>query len=130
MAGRVNKELRKPRKSGEEADYEDGHADDGALPDGEFIKQHIASLSALRAEVSTITGKIGAEVKAAENDHNVHRGAAALALKLWRMDAEKRDEMLRHFDSYRLQLGFGRQDDLFNDPTPAEAATFAGRDVN
>ena len=66
------------------------------------------------------------EVKSAENDHNVHRGAAALALKLYRMDSDKRDEMLRHFDSYRLQLGFGRQDDLFNDPAAIadEGASF------
>lgn len=89
------------------------------LPEGDFIKRHIGALQALKTKARTIAGEIGAAVKAAEADKNVHRGAAAWALKLANMDDETRDEFLRHFDSYRLQLGFGRQSDLFNDPAPA-----------
>ncbi len=114
MAKRMINELRRPRGAADVDEF-----DLGALPSGDDIKAHIASLSVLNAKSAEIRGKIGAEVKAAENDKNIHRGAASLSLKLARMDGEKRDEFLRHFDSYRLQLGMGRQDDLFNDATIA-----------
>jgi hypothetical protein len=119
-----------PGKAAAAGDEFEGDEDIGKvaeLPDGDFIKSHIRSLQALKTKARSIAGEIGAAVKAAESDKNVHRGAAAFALKLANMDEETRDEFLRHFDSYRLQLGFGRQDDLFNDPSPVETATFAGR---
>lgn len=124
MAKRMNG-VSKP-KAGKAAaagdDFEDDGPDAGALPTGEDIKAHIASLSGLKSKVSEITGQIGAEVKRAESELNIHRGAAAFVLKLNRMDEEKRDEFLRHFDSYRLQLGLGRQADLFNDDAPEQGA--------
>lgn len=135
MAPRMTTKPKAQRGKGKAAAAHDDADDDigviDALPSGDDIKAHIRSLSGLKAKVSEITGQIGAEVKRAENDLNIHRGAAAFVLKLSRMDEEKRDEFLRHFDSYRLQMGFGRQDDLFNDPqaSPAEVATFGGREV-
>lgn len=113
----------KPKKGKAAAAGDDEQEfDPDALPTGEDIKAHIKSLSGLKAKVSEITGQIGAEVKRAESDLNIHRGAAALTLKLHRMDEEKRDEFLRHFDSYRLQLGMGRQSELFNDDAPVHGA--------
>lgn len=99
----------------------------GTLPSGDAIKKHVQSINALTAKSAEVRGQIGAAVKAGESDHNIHRGAASLCMKLVRMDESKRDEFLRHFDSYRLQLGMGRQTDLFNDESPAERATFGGR---
>jgi len=127
MAPRMNATKPKTTKKGGKAaaagdDFEDDALDADALPTGEDIKAHIKSLSGLKAKVSEITGQIGAEVKRAENDKNIHRGAAAFVLKLSRMDEEKRDEFLRHFDSYRLQMGMGRQSDLFNDDAPEQGA--------
>lgn len=107
-----------------DVDRDDDETDLDALPTGDDIKAHIKSLSGLKAKVAEITGQIGAEVKRAEEAKNIHRGAAGFVLKLSRMDEEKRDEFLRHFDSYRLQMGFGRQDSLFNDPQ-AEAPASA-----
>lgn len=123
-----NKELKKPPKgAAAPKDDDENEVTTGSLPSGDFVKKHLKSVSKLKSDARSIAGQIGAEVKNAEADENVHRGAFAWALKLAGMDEEKRAEHLRHFDSYRLQLGFGRQDDLFNDPSPADAATFAGR---
>ncbi|HRE44068.1 MAG TPA: hypothetical protein PKY87_08865 [Terricaulis sp.] len=125
MAPRMTSKPKNQRGGKSAAANDDTHDDDldaDALPTGDAIKAHLKSLSGLKAKVSEITGQIGAEVKRAESDLNIHRGAAAFVLKLHRMDEEKRDEFLRHFDSYRLQMGFGRQDDLFNDPTPESPA--------
>ena len=99
----------------------------GTLPTGDAVKKHVAAINTLNSKSAEIRGLIGAAVKAGESDHNIHRGAASFMMKLARMDASKRDEFLRHFDSYRLQLGYGRQADMFNDTSPAERATFDGR---
>jgi hypothetical protein len=127
MAKRMNATKPAAKRGKAAAAADDSHDDDefgklDALPTGDDIKAHIKSLSALKAKVATITGEIGAEVKYAESEKNIHRGAAAFVLKLSRMDEEKRDEFLRHFDSYRLQMGMGRQADLFNDDAPEQSA--------
>ncbi len=129
MAPRMQATKPKGQRGGKNAAAnDDTHEEDGdldALPTGDDIKAHIKSLSGLKAKVSEITGQIGAEVKRAESDLNIHRGAASLILKLHRMDEEKRDEYLRHFDSYRLQMGMGRQSDLFNDDAPSASPALA-----
>lgn len=129
MAPRMNTTKPAAKRKGKAAaahdDFEDDALDADALPTGDDIKAHIKSLSGLKAKIATLTGEIGAEVKRAESDKNIHRGAAAFVLKLSRMDEETRDEFLRHLDSYRLQMGYGRQADLFNDGAPDSAPALA-----
>ncbi len=126
------KELKKPpRKNAEADDFDDGE-EDGAgvseMPSGDVVKTLALSCAELDQKMAKLRGEKGAAIKNAEADHNVHRGALREALKQYKMEPQAREEYQRHVESYVLQLGIARQANLF-DEAPAEAATFAGRDV-
>lgn len=142
MANRMKpaKELKKPARKTARArdarahddgpDYEAGAADEGVEFNAEKFLEHVDNVSALKSKGAEIRGKIGAAVKNAEEDYGIHRGAAALWIKLKNMNEEARTSFLKAFDDMRTALGYASQGELFNgDNTPAERSTFAGRDL-
>lgn len=128
MAKSMKNEIKKPRgKAAAVVDDDDG-IDETSLPSGDIIKALADTCREIDTKMATLRGQKGSEIKEAESAHNVHRGAMRDVLKLYKMAPEARDEYLRHRESYELQLGLGRQANLF-DGSPAETATFAGRDA-
>lgn len=85
------------------------------------LRALISELASHQAEMDEIRGTMGATVKNAVNDHNVHKGVLALTRRLRRMDAQKRAEFLFHFDRYRIHMGWDAQADMFReDDVPTE----------
>ncbi len=115
----------------QERDDDDNIGDeaDGVEFDPQAFLKHVSNVGALKSKAASIRGEIGAAVKNAEEDHGIHRGAAALMIKLHNMNEEARNNFFKAFDDMRTALGYATQTDLFNG-TPAEAATFAGRGAN
>ncbi|MGD9544971.1 hypothetical protein [Methylocystis sp.] len=58
-----------------------------------------------KTKVASVNGEIGERIKHAVENGNLHAGAFKAILKLYRMDAEKRDGWLRSFDAYRDMAG-------------------------
>jgi len=109
---------------------EDVKSFSGELPKKTVIVGLQKTIGKLMSDSASIRGQIGSEIKNAEADHNVHRGALREVLKMAKMDPEKRADYIRHRDSYALQLGLGVSTDLFQeDESPADKATFGGRNV-
>lgn len=88
------------------------------LPDPVKLKKHLAEMDTLKGRLSEIQGKMGAAVKTAEDDLNIHRKAAKLVVQLGKMDATKRAEYLTHFDFYRKEMGLDNQSALDLKPAP------------
>lgn len=124
MANRVAK---KPAVKGKAAaaadDLDDTHESVSAFDDEKFV-EHVKSIRALKTKAASIRGEIGAAVKNAEEDYGIHRGAAAMWIKIDAMEEEARNAFLKAWDDMRTALGYAHQGELF---TPAEKATFSGR---
>lgn len=117
MAKRMSREAEKigvGRAPPEAPTSDNAGAPDGALPRDHDIKTHSVALNALQAKSAEIRGQIGARVKQAEDDFNIHRAAMKLASRLERSDPTKRAEFLRHFDHYRGALNLDAQAELFD----------------
>lgn len=133
--GKSRKELAKPAakngKARAAADDDAVEADGEEKPAVEFdpekFREHVDNVLNLKSKGAEIRGKIGAAVKNAEDDYGIHRGAAALCIKLKGMTEENRAAFLKSFDDMRTALGWAHQADLFE--TDAERSTFAGRSV-
>lgn len=89
--------------------------DKNRLPEADVLKEHLRTMNASKAEMDEIRGDMGAMVKNAENDHNIHRGAFKQAMKLKNMDETKRAEFLAHLDHYREVFDLDAQQDMFRD---------------
>ncbi len=128
----TKKEISKPKTTARgagrtvERDDDDELEGEPAEFDPEQFKKHVANIGALKSKGAAIRGEIGAAVKNAEEDYGIHRGAASTIIKLHNMNEEARTAWFKAFDDMRTALGYATQADLF-DPSPAAAATFAGR---
>ncbi len=90
-------------------DIDDEDAEERELPTQERLAAILAELSKRNAEMAETRGHIGAAIKSAEDDHNVHRAAIKLVAKLQKMDETKRAEWFRHFDHYTEVLDIRSQ---------------------
>lgn len=88
--------------------------DAGELPDSSTVLDLLKDEGSISSKLARLRGEIGALVKNAETDHNVHRGAFKMTAKLKKMDASARAEFLRHFDHYRDAAELDEQADLFD----------------
>ncbi|TGY87337.1 hypothetical protein E5163_14815 [Marinicauda algicola] len=87
--------------------------DQTRMPSEEVLKNLARQVTSAKAEMDEARGEIGAMIKSAEETHNVHRKAFKLCLQLDRMDDDKRDAFLAHFDDYREKLKLDRAGKLF-----------------
>lgn len=92
------------------------------LPSREELYNLLKSYTALTADMDETRGELGALLKNADNQKNIHRGAFKLAAKIKRMTSEKAEAFLTHFDHYRAQFGL---DDGRTAPLPFDAAKTA-----
>ena len=102
----------------------------GEVPKASVVKAVAEKYGTLKAQMDTKRGEIGALIKAAEEEKNIHRGAFRKACAYAKMDQAKFEDEWRHLTSYLLAMGKIPQGDLFKDAgdeSPAEKATFAGR---
>lgn len=76
-----------------------------------------------KTKMQSIAGEIGARVKAAVENGNMHRGAYALMVRLYRMDEERRNDFIR---SVQLYLDICREEGLFGDEHVGDLADMAG----
>jgi hypothetical protein len=113
-AGSKKSEIRKPTaKAAQSSRASDVERDDDISEfDPEKFVGHVKNINTLKSKAASIRGEIGAAVKAAEEDHGIHRGAAALWIKLERMEDEARDAFLKAFDDMRVALGRAEQGEL------------------
>lgn len=98
-------------------DVDDVAAEDKALPTIEQLNGVLAFLSERKATISELSGQIGAEIKDAEENKNVHRKVIKLIAQLKKMDDTKRIEWFRHFDHYSDECALRDQvqADMFDD---------------
>lgn len=75
-----------------------------------------------RTKIQSISGEIGARVKAAVENGNMHRGAYALMVRLYRMDEERRNDFIR---SIQLYLDICSEEGLFGDEHVGDLADMA-----
>lgn len=75
-----------------------------------------------KTKIQSISGEIGARVKAAVDDGNMHRGAYALMVRLYRMDEERRNDFIR---SIQLYLDICREEGLFGSEHVGDLADMA-----
>lgn len=73
----------------------------GKLPNAQVLKTCMSRAGSIEASMTESRGELGAFVKKAEEEHNIHRKAFKLTRQLDRMDQSKLAEFLRHFDHYR-----------------------------
>jgi hypothetical protein len=75
----------------------------------EIFSSLMKEVSANKAEISSLSGEIGARIKNAANENNLHRGAFALMVRMKRMDEAKRNDLFRNIGLYFdvcTELGF------------------------
>lgn len=113
-------ELSKPKKG--EAANDAGAADErdpSKMPTKAAVKDLEKNIGALNQRASKIRGEIGAAIKAAEADENVHRGAFKAAMKERAMEPDERANYQRHLAKYRRDMGIELQGDLLKDAPKA-----------
>jgi hypothetical protein len=71
------------------------------MPTAAQLKKVESEYNSSKLQADEARGDMGALLKNAQNDHNVHRKAFKLALQCKNMDDTKRAEFLAHFDHYR-----------------------------
>lgn len=79
-----------------------------------------------KTKMQSIAGEIGARVKAAVENGNMHRGAYALMVRLYRMDEERRNDFIR---SIQLYLDICAEEGLFGDEHVGDLADMAASEV-
>lgn len=126
MAKKMNPGTEKAREKLKLAEVKkpDRQNDAGELPDADTLLGLMKDAGTIGGKLASLRGDIGALVKNAEEDHNIHRGAFKLVCKLERMDPTKRAEFLRHLDHYRHIADLDDQPDLLlsGDDGDAEGA--------
>lgn len=80
----------------------------GKMPSAAVLEKHAKGYGLLKSDADAIRGDMGALLKNAQNDDNVHRKAFKLALQIRRMDDSESSAFLAHFDHYREQMKLDR----------------------
>lgn len=86
--------------------------------DGETLGKLIESQKTASERMASIRGVAANEIKQAEKEKGLHRGAFKQILALEKMTVENRNAFLASFDSMRLERGYATQGNLFGDVEP------------
>ena len=78
------------------------------MPTGKQLESLASTVGAAKAQMDEQRGEMGAAIKNASNDHNIHKKAFKLALQIRRMEDTEASAMLAHFDHYREQMKLDR----------------------
>ena len=78
------------------------------MPTAAQLKKTRDEYNKAKGKADEARGDMGATLKNAQNDHNIHRKAFKLAMQVLNMDDTKKAEFLAHFDHYREQMGLDK----------------------
>lgn len=108
-------ELKKPAARGEDASTEKPDSNSGKLPTKAVVNTLATNVAGLTQKAAKLRGEMGAAIKAASDDDNVHKGAFRQAMKERQMEPDERANFQRHLAKYRKDLNIELQGDLLKD---------------
>lgn len=107
-------ELKKPAPKGETPETEKPD-NVGKLPTKQAVTTLANTVATLQQKTAKLRGEMGAAIKAASDDDNVHKAAFRAAMKERQMEPDERANYQRHLAKYRRDMGIELQGDLLKD---------------